>query len=359
MTTIDLTSFGPGSRARAGRPRHSAAAAAPPSTAGADALATPPSARSPFAQRAASLFGTLLMVLAVAAVLFFAIGPRFFGYQTATMLTGSMAPGIMPGDVVVTTMQPVGEVAVGDVISYRIPVEDHRVETHRVIEVIRGTDGTTAVRTKGDANESVDPWTATLEGDYVYEATAVIPEVGNVIRALRTPVVSSILVYGVPAVLVGGLLLMIWSRPKDEDDSLDGAADSAVERPGAGMPTAPESARTDVSLLPVLDRSVLQNLGTELSSHAGAFQFAETFVQLLPQRIAAVESAFAAEDTDAAVVALLSLNVSASMVGACRLEGLSSVALDAIGDATADPGLISRFQALGIEFQSALGGIMR
>ncbi|TKV29312.1 signal peptidase I [Arthrobacter sp. NamB2] len=297
------------------------------------------------------------MVLAIAAVLFFAIGPRFLGYQTATMLTGSMAPEIMPGDVVVTTVQPVSDIAVGDVISYHIPVEDHRVETHRVIEVIRGTDGSTAVRTKGDANQAADPWTATLEGDYVYEATATIPEVGNVIRALRTPVVSQALVYGVPAVLVGSLLLMIWSRPKEEDDDASAAPATAEDRPGS--PLMPTAGGTDVPLLPVLDREVLQNLGVELSSHAGALHFAETFVQLLPQRIAAVESAFRAEDTDAAVVALLSLNVSASMVGASRLEDSTSAALRQIEDPSAHPGLIARLYSLGDEFQSALGGIMR
>lgn len=85
--------------------------------------------------RSVSVMGTLLVIGAILAFLFLAIGPRFLGYQTATMLTGSMAPSIVPGDVVVTTRQPVADVQVGDVISYHIPVEDHRVETHRVIEV--------------------------------------------------------------------------------------------------------------------------------------------------------------------------------------------------------------------------------
>ncbi|WP_258058782.1 signal peptidase I [Arthrobacter sp. B1805] len=356
MSTIDLSSIGPGFRASArNRQQTDDVTTATTATPGA-VRAT--SDRPSIAQRITSLLGTLLMVLAIAAVLFFAIGPRFLGYQTATMLTGSMAPEIMPGDVVVTTVQPVSDIAVGDVISYHIPVEDHRVETHRVIEVMRGTDGSTAVRTKGDANQAADPWIATLEGDYVYEATATIPEVGNVIRALRTPVVRQALVYGVPAVLVGSLLLMIWSRPKEEDDDASVGTPATVEdRPGS--PVMPTAGGTDVPLLPVLDRSVLQNLGVELSSHAGALHFAETFVQLLPQRIAAVESAFRAEDTDAAVVALLSLNVSASMVGASRLEESTSAALRLIENPSAHPGLIARLRSLGDEFQSALGGIMR
>ncbi|WP_240615158.1 signal peptidase I [Arthrobacter ruber] len=360
MTTIDLPSITPEARTRR-HSRHAAPAITPAPAQPAAVIGAPVATveRPSPLQRLASLLGTLLMVVAVVAVLFFAIGPRFFGYQTATMLTGSMAPDIMPGDVVVTTLQPVGEVAVGDVISYHIPVEDHRVETHRVIEVVRGADGSTAVRTKGDANESVDPWLATLDGDSVYEATAVIPEVGNVIRALRTPAVSHVLVYGIPAVLVGSLLLMIWSRPKDD---ADGPTDDAAVPANAPISLHTHRPATDKALmsqLPALDRAILENLGVELSSQAGALQFAGMFVDMLPQRIGAVEDAFADRDTDAVVVALLSLNVSASMVGARRLEEAASAALDRVdepGDAAA---LITQLQGLGVEFQAALGGIIR
>lgn len=176
-------------------------------------VGTEPSLMRRVMARVVSVTGTVLVIGAILAFLFLAVGPRFLGYQTATMLTGSMAPSIVPGDVVVTTQQPVAGVRVGDVISYHIPVEDHRVETHRVIEVITNDDGTTAVRTKGDANEAVDPWVATLDGDYVYEQAFIIPGIGEVIRTLRTPIVSTILVYGAPAVLVVGLLTMIWGRP--------------------------------------------------------------------------------------------------------------------------------------------------
>ncbi|WP_258062547.1 signal peptidase I [Arthrobacter sp. B0490] len=362
MTTIDLPSITPGMRATP-RVLHSAVvpeADPQPAPAGPAPGPAPAAQRRSFVQRLASLLGTLLMVLAIVAVLFFAVGPRFFGYQTATMLTGSMAPEIVPGDVVVTTLQPVSGIAVGDVISYHIPVEDHRVETHRVVEVIRGADGTTAVRTKGDANGSVDPWIATLEGDSVYEAAAVIPQVGNAIRALRTPVVSHVLVYGIPAVLVGALLLMIWSRP-DQDEAGDDTEDDTDRAMMTGDPEGrghrgPSPERIEG---PALDRAVLEGLGEELASRAGALQFAEAFVDLLPQRVRAVEDAFASRDADAAVVALLSLNVSASMVGARRLEEGSSAALGLIDDPREYPAVVARLRILSGEFQAALGGIMR
>jgi signal peptidase len=160
----------------------------------------------------------LLLVLAVAAFLLLAIGPRVFGYQTATMLTGSMSPQINPGDVVVAVAEPVEDVQVGDVISYHIPVDDHRVETHRIIEVLHHNDGSIAVRTQGDNNPAPDPWVATLEGDSVWEVKATVPYVGTAIRALRTPAVQNTLMYGGSAILVLGLLRSIWGR-----DSKDAA----------------------------------------------------------------------------------------------------------------------------------------
>ena len=85
--------------------------------------------------------GNLLLLLCLAVFLLVAVGPHVFGYRTATMLTGSMEPGIMPGDVVVTTPEPASDVKVGDVISYHIPIEDRRVETHRVVKVIHRDNG--------------------------------------------------------------------------------------------------------------------------------------------------------------------------------------------------------------------------
>jgi signal peptidase len=130
-----------------------------------------------------------------------------------------MAPGIMPGDVVVTAPRPAADIQVGDVISYQIPIEDHRVETHRVTEVIHEEDGTLAVRTKGDANDNVDPWVAVLEDDTVWEMQAVVPKLGTVIQAMRSPVVS----HGLKWVAVAGLILLgltqIWSRPTATEPS--------------------------------------------------------------------------------------------------------------------------------------------
>lgn len=195
-------------------------ATADATTAGAEAAAAAASGtRRGRPRRVLGLLGRVLVnagvAAAVVAFLGLAVGPHVFDYRTMTMLTGSMAPDIEPGDITVVTPLPVEDVRPGMVITYHIPLDDHRVVTHRVVDVERTDDGKVAVHTKGDANADVDPWTATLEGDTAYQVQAVVPGVGAVLRLLRTPGVQDLLVIGVPAVLVGWVLLSVW-RPREQ-----------------------------------------------------------------------------------------------------------------------------------------------
>ena len=158
----------------------------------------------------------LVMLLAVVVFAGLAVGPHVLGYRTMTMLTGSMSPGIDPGDVIVVTPLPISEVEAGMVISYHIPIDDHRLVSHRVLSVDTGPDGAVTVQTKGDANDAPDPWQATLQGTTAWQVATVVPDLGHLIQALRTPALSHTLVYGAPALLAGWLLLSIWRPTTDE-----------------------------------------------------------------------------------------------------------------------------------------------
>ena len=164
-----------------------------------------------------------LVALAVLTFALLAVGPHVLGYRTMTMLTGSMAPEINPGDVTIVTPLAVSEVTEGMVITYHRPIEDHSLVTHRVISVEQAANGTVTIQTKGDANEAADPWTATLDGETAYQVRAVVPLLGHVIEALRAPVVTQALLYGAPTLLVGWLLLTIWRPARVEDDEEDKA----------------------------------------------------------------------------------------------------------------------------------------
>lgn len=170
-----------------------------------------PRGHSRIAVKIVSAFFTMILTLSAVVFLFLAVGPRFLGYQTSTMLTGSMSPGINPGDVVVSVPVPADHLRVGDIITYSIPVDDHRVETHRIVE-ISAAGGVATVVTKGDANSGVDPWKAVLSADHVHRHVATVPHLGTVIRALREPVIRNVLLYGATAVGAAGALACIWSR---------------------------------------------------------------------------------------------------------------------------------------------------
>src|SRR3954468_19282451 len=141
--------------------------------------------------------------MAVLAFAFLAVGPHVLGYRTMTMLTGSMAPEINPGDVTVVTPLAVSDVTEGMVITYHMPVGDHSLVTHRVISVEEGPGGTVNVQTKGEANDAAVPRTAANEGGPAYRVRAVVPEFVHLIDALRPPVVPRVLPCGAAALLAG------------------------------------------------------------------------------------------------------------------------------------------------------------
>jgi signal peptidase len=124
-----------------------------------------------------------------------------------------MRPTFALGDVVVVTPKPARDVRAGDVITYAIPIGDRHVETHRVVEVLRGGEAP-IVRTKGDANAAADPWTAQLEGGLVWQQRFTVPGLGWPIVFARKPLVHVFSLFLLPALLVAAGLVRIWCRPR-------------------------------------------------------------------------------------------------------------------------------------------------
>jgi signal peptidase len=153
-----------------------------------------------------------MLVVAVAMLLFLAVGPRVLPYRTVTMLTGSMAPVVPSGALVVDTALPVEELRTGDVITFEAPVDGHPVVTHRVVAVERH-DGRTFVRTRGDANTGVDPWLAEVHGTHVWKVRGVVPHLGDVIRVLRSAQQTVALLWVVPGIVLVWFLVGLWRRP--------------------------------------------------------------------------------------------------------------------------------------------------
>lgn len=150
-----------------------------------------------------------LTALSLLLLLLLAIGPRTGLYRPVTVLSDSMTPTFSRGDLVISTTVPLDQLRVGQVVSFRIPVGDHRVESHRVIEIVSG-GGAPVVRTKGDANKAPDPWNAQLSGDRAWVVTYTVPKLGWLILRMRDPHVRLLALFLAPALLVLRLLLRIW-----------------------------------------------------------------------------------------------------------------------------------------------------
>lgn len=156
-----------------------------------------------------ALATSLLMVIAVAvvgaAVLVYVFHPRF-----DTVLTGSMRPGIQPGDVVMVRPVPTDELKVGDVIAYLPPSHTTPV-LHRIVSI-----DSSGLITKGDANNVEDPWgKVATDSATTLRLVWVIPKVGLIAHNRSTVFI------GAGALLLAAIALTVLTHKrggKDKDD---------------------------------------------------------------------------------------------------------------------------------------------
>jgi signal peptidase I len=101
--------------------------------------------------------------------------------RVTPVLSGSMRPGISPGDAVLTQRVESGSLRTGDIIVVRTPPEYGGGQImHRVASVAH-SGGATIVTTQGDANNVADPWHAVLPPT-VYRERVVLPYLGWVVN---------------------------------------------------------------------------------------------------------------------------------------------------------------------------------
>lgn len=150
------------------------------------------------------LVGTVVNLVLVAATLLAVafLLPSLLGYERYVITGGSMSGSIEKGSVVFSRPVPVGDLQVGDVITYLPPAESGvgTLVTHRITS-IADEGGRTVLRTQGDANPDPDPWKFHLVEQEQPVVEHVVPVVGYGLIALADPGVRR-LVIAVPAGLV-------------------------------------------------------------------------------------------------------------------------------------------------------------
>lgn len=170
-------------------------------------------------------------VISVLLLLSVGVGPQTGKYRVMTVLTGSMRPSFPEGSLIVQTPLPVRRVQVGDVITYRIPMDDRRIVTHRVVEIVEPGQFP-VIRTQGDANNTPDPWLARLEGDSTWQVRAGVPKAGYLFQWLRQPAAQRLTQFLIPALLAVLWLRHIWRAQPAPDRNGDTAAAPDGEPPG-------------------------------------------------------------------------------------------------------------------------------
>ena len=125
--------------------------------------------------------------------------PPLLGYETLTVLSGSMEPAIRTGDVVVDAKIRPLEARVGDVVTFSDPENRARLITHRVRRVQRSANSVRFV-TKGDANNAVEKWNVPVSGT-IGRVEYRVPKLGYVMAHLSGRSARFLLVV-VPALLL-------------------------------------------------------------------------------------------------------------------------------------------------------------
>jgi signal peptidase I len=161
-------------------------------------------------------FGTALATALCAACLGLAglmLLPGLLGYQRYVITSGSMTGTYDRGSIVFDDVVPVSDLRVGDAITYTPPPGSGRSGriTHRIVWIGSDQLGRRALRTQGDANETADPWTFTLDGPTQARVAFQVPYVGYVLSALAIRQVRMLLI-GLPALLIALAIVVGFRR---------------------------------------------------------------------------------------------------------------------------------------------------
>jgi signal peptidase len=139
--------------------------------------------------------------------------PGLLGYQRYVITSGSMTGTYDRGSIVFDDVVSVSDLRVGDAITYTPPPgsgPSGRI-THRIVWIGSDQFGRSALRTQGDANESADPWTFTLDGPTQARVAFHVPYVGYVLSALAIRQARMLLI-GLPALLIAVAIVLSFRR---------------------------------------------------------------------------------------------------------------------------------------------------
>ena len=158
----------------------------------------------------ASVLAALVMVIAIATHLSPRSQVTAFGHPVLTVLSGSMAPVISTGDLVIDdSVSPAqsGGLHPGQIISFYATPGSTLIITHRIVARVVA-DREVFYRTKGDANDAPDSQLQPAS-DVIGRYVASVPRGGYVLSALHRPLVPILLAASAALFFLAGPLFRL------------------------------------------------------------------------------------------------------------------------------------------------------
>lgn len=183
---------------------------------------------------------TVLVVMIAAVAIVMAVATRLspkgqytvFGHPVMIVLSGSMAPTIKTGDLIVdqhVSATQAQHLHVGQIISVRDSPGSTTIISHRIVAV-KTIDGVVNYTTKGDRNNAADT-SPRPASDVVGVFSYAIPRGGYVLTALHRPQVLGLLLASPILWFLAGPLFEL-ARNMDEREGREPANSAGSEGPG-------------------------------------------------------------------------------------------------------------------------------
>ncbi len=170
-----------------------------------------------------SLFAVVALAIIGGGVAAHALGVSMY-----VITGGSMTGSISKGSIVFDKTVPVSSLRVGDVITFRPPSMPANV-THRIVDIQKDDTGRPVFKTKGDANEAVDPWQFTLDKSVQAKYAFHMPWVGYVLAAFTLRVVRTVLLVVVGLLIMGFTVSWLRKRPEEDEEDPGCPSDPALD----------------------------------------------------------------------------------------------------------------------------------
>jgi signal peptidase I len=212
--------------------------------------------------RALRLIGNtvLWLVAAVGLLSVLVWGATQLGWiKPLVVISGSMEPGIMTGDLLVAVREPTAQVEVGEVTSIFSEVTGNLV-THRVVDVAQTAAGQWSIRMKGDANQSEDS-EAYVAADEVWQPAWRIGGGGYVLTTITRPSVAIPLGFTLLCLLALSLLppsapsSAATPGPRDRSDEPAALAPDDTDPDADTDPDTDPDTDTDTDTSPATDEA--------------------------------------------------------------------------------------------------------